>query len=169
MNSKGNRVILFVVLGLAAFSSAVKELYNLRQVGLQVSEYVAQWSEKMAPAEIPPVPAVPTVAPMVAKATTCQKNHSDPSVELSWLQNVAQNEDEAAPVVKRARTAKVETVKAKRERRSNVDPVQFEVRIMNDHVTEQDIPAVYEFPMPATSFKFKARKPASFRISPRDR
>ena len=166
MNSKGNRVVLLLVLGLAAFSSAVKELNNLRQLGLQVHEYVAQWSEKMTPAEIPPVPAVPA-APVVAKAETCQARHSDPSVEFSWLENVAQNEDEAAPVVKRTR--KIETAKAKRERRSQVDPVQFEVRILNDHPAEQDIPAVYEFPTPVTSFKFKTRKPAAFRINPRDR
>jgi hypothetical protein len=159
MNSKGNRIVLLLVLGLAAFSSAVKELNNLRQLGLEVHEYVAQWSEKMAPAEIPPVPVKPG---------SCQSKHSEPSVELSWL-NVAPQENEAAPVEKRTRTVKVETAKVKREHRSNVDPVQFEVRILNDHTAEQDIPAVYEFPMPATSFKFKTRKPASFRISPRDR
>ena len=171
MNSKGNRVVLLLVLGLAAFSSAVKELNNLRQLGLEVNEYVAQWSEKMAPDQIPPVPAVavvPGAAPVVAKGSTCQRTHSDPSVEFSWL-NVAPQADEAAPVEKRTRTVKIETAKVKRERPSNVDPVQLEVRILNDHTAEQDIPAVYEFPMPATSFKFKTRKPASFRISPRDR
>ena len=169
MNSKGNRVVLFLVLGLAAFSSAVRELNNLRQVGLQVHQYVAQWSEKTTPADIPPVPAVPAVpeaAPVVAQVGTCHSKHSEPSVELSWL-NVAPQAEEAAPVEKRTR--KVETAMVKREHRSNVDPVQFEVRMSDDHAAEQETPAVYEFPMPATSFKFKTRKPASFRISPRDR
>ena len=172
MNSKGNRVILLMVLILAAFSSAVKELNQLRQLGLEVNEYVAQWSETLRPAEVPPVPVA---APVVAQVRTCPSKQSEPTAEFSWLENVAQQdgaadveERAAAPVVKRTRSNRVEAAKMIRVPRIEVDPAQFAVRIPNDRAGEQDVPAVYEFSMGATSFKFRTRK-SSFRINPRDR
>ena len=166
MNSKGNRVILILVVGLASFTSAMRELNQLRQFGTDASQFIAQWSEKLMPAEIP--------AQVVAsRVQTCESKQSEPSVELPWLDNSVAQEDEIAdieepeaaapPVVKRAKAAKV-----KKARRVDVDPKEFEVRIFND----QDVPAVFEFAQPSSlsSFKFKSRKHgSSFRISPRDR
>lgn len=173
MNSKGNRVILLLVLILAAFSSAVKELNQLRQLGLEVNEYVALWSEKIRPAEVPPVPVT---APVVAQVSTCQSKHSEPPADFSWLQKVAQQDGAAdveeratAPVVKRTRNSRVETAKVVRVPRIEVDSEQFAVRMLNERTGEQDVPAVYEFSMPATSFKFRTRKTNSFKINPRDR
>ena len=166
MNSKGNRVILILVVGLASFTSAMRELNQLRQFGMDVNEFIAQWSEKLTPSEIP--------AQVVAKVQSCESKQSEPSVELPWLDNSVAQEDEIAdveeseaapPVVKRNKPAKV-----KKARRVDVDPVQFEVRILNDQAGEQDLPAVFEFPqLPSSSFKFKSRKHGSIRISPRDR
>jgi len=168
MNSKGNRVILILVVGLAAFSSAMKELNEVRKFGLEVTQFVAQWSEKLAPAEIP-------AAPVVAKVQTCQSKHSEVSVELPWMENNVAQQDETAdieepeapaPVVKREKAAK-----AKKAHRVDVDPKQFEVRILNDHDGDQNVPAVYEFQQPpsASTFKFRTHKFNFNKLSPRDR
>ncbi len=163
MNSKGNKVILILVVGLASFTSAMRELNQLRQFGMEANQFIAQWSERLMPAEIP----APVV---VAKVQTCESKQSEPSVELPWLDNsVAQQEEiadieepAAAPVVKRSKAVKV-----KKARRADVDPKEFEVRILNDQPGEQDVPAVFEFRQPSSSFKFRTRK-HSFRINPRD-
>jgi len=165
MNSKGNKVILILVVGLASFTSAMRELNQLRQFGMEANHFIAQWSELLKPAEIP--------APIVAtRVQTCESKQSEPSVELPWLDNSVAQQDEIAdieepeaapPVVKRSKAAKV-----RKARRADVDPVQFEVRILNDQAGEQDVPAVFEFRQPpSSSFKFKTRK-HSFRINPRD-
>ena len=167
MNSKGNRVILILVVGLASFTSAMRELNQLRQFGMEANHFIAQWTEKLTPAEIP--------AQVVARVETCEIKQSAPAVELPWLDNSVAQEDEIAdieepeaappPVVKPHKPA----AKVKKARRVDVDPKEFEVRIFN----EQDVPAVFEFQQPpsASSFKFKSRKQhgSSFRISPRDR
>ena len=166
MNSKGNRVVLILVVGLASFTSAMRELNQLRQFGMEANQFIAQMTEKLMPAGVP--------APVVAtRVQTCESKQSPPSVELPWLDNSVAQENEIAdidepeapppPVVKSSMAAKV-----KKARRVNVDPKEFEVRIFND----QDVPAVFEFQQPSSwsSFKFKSRKHGnSFRLSPRDR
>jgi hypothetical protein len=166
MNSKGNKVILILVVGLAAFSSAMKELNEVRKFGLEVNQFVAQWSEKLTPAEIPAVP-------MVAKVQTCESKHSEVAVELPWMENVAQQdeigdiEEPEAPalVVKREKATKV-----KKAHRADVDPKQFEVRILNDH-GDPDVPAVFEFQQPpsASTLRFRTHKFNFNKLSPRDR
>jgi len=170
MNGKGYKVILILVVGLTAFSSAMKELNQMRQFGLEVNQFVAEWSAKLMPADVPPPPA-----PVVARLTTCESKQSEPMVELPWVEHAAdageitdsEEPEAAAPVVKRS------TTRAKRERSVKVDPVQFEVRIMNDQVGAQELPAVpviSDFPAPSTIFKFKNHKQSfNFKINPRDR
>jgi len=151
MNSKGNRVILILVVGLASFTSAMRELNQLRQFGMEANEFIAQWTEKLTPAEVPPV--------VLAKFESCGRKQSEPAVELPWLDNVPPTKAEPAKV-KKVRRVSVD---------SAVDPAQFEVRISNDHDGEQDVPAVYEFPLPSSTFKFRTRKFNFNKISPRDR
>ena len=170
MNGKGYKVILILVVGLTAFSSAMKELSQMRQLGLEVNQFVAEWSAKLMPAEVPPPPA-----PVVARLTTCESKQSEPMVELPWVEHAAEagentdtEEPEAtAPVTKRT------TNRAKRERPVKVDPVQFEVRIMNDQAGGQELPAVpvvSDLPMPSAAFKFRSHKQSfNFKINPRDR
>jgi hypothetical protein len=166
MNSKGSRIILILVVSLTALSSAMKELNQIRQFGLEANQFVAEWSEKLAPAEIP--------APVLAREETCQIKQSVPAVELPWLNHVAQAEEPADVEVPEAAEAALPVTKrtsteAKRERLVKVDPVQFEVRILNDNDGDQDVPAVYEFPKPSASFKFKTHKFNFIKINPRDR
>jgi hypothetical protein len=169
MNSKGSRVVLILVVGLTAFSSAMKELNQIRQFGLELNQFVAEWSEKLAPAEIS--------APVLARVETCQSKQSIPVVELPWLDHVAQTDETAdieepevaAPIVKRDKSSKVETLKVKKAHHVDVDPVNFEVRTLNDQDGDQDVPAVFEFHRSSSSFKFKSDKHGFIRISPRDR
>jgi hypothetical protein len=45
MNSKGNSVILILVVGLASFTSAMRELNQLRQFGMEANHFIAQWTK----------------------------------------------------------------------------------------------------------------------------
>ena len=172
MNGKGYKAILILVVGLTAFSSAVKELNQIREFGAVANQFVAEWSAKLTPVEVSPV-AVPPV--VVAKLQRCGNKQSEPSVELPWLQRVADADEttdiEAVDVT--PAIAKQNTTRAKRERRGNVDPSQLVVRILNDQVGELEmpaVPAIAEFPVPAAAFKFKGRRhDFNVKISPRDR
>ena len=77
---KSYPVILLLVVGLAAFSSAMKELNQLRELSLQTTELLAEWKGLIAPADItavrvetcensrvrvPPVSSVPPVPVVV--------------------------------------------------------------------------------------------------------
>jgi hypothetical protein len=115
---------------------------------------------------------------MVEKVESCEMKQSTPSVELPWLMHDAQaetseiEETEAPVVVKRS--SKGDVVKAKRERRIDVDPVQFQVRIPSDHDAEADsfelvVPEIPVSSFAAQPFKFKTRRNNSIRLSTRDR
>src|SRR5215211_6041871 len=95
----GYRVILLLVVGLTAFSSAMKELNQVQQLSLEASRLIAQWSDKIVPAEVPPE--------TVAKLESCEIKQSTPSVELPWLaatadhaaeEDTTEPADEVAPV-----------------------------------------------------------------------
>lgn len=172
MNGKGYKAILILVVGLTAFSSAVKEVNQIREFSAQASQFVAEWSAKLTPVEVSPA-AVPPV--VVAMHERCGSKQSEPSVELPWLEHVADTEEtmdneaiEVTPTV-----AKQSTTRAKRERRGNVDPAQLVVKILSDQVGEPEmpaLPAVSEFPVPAATYKFKGRRhDFNFKINPRDR
>jgi hypothetical protein len=162
----GYRVILVLVVGLTAFSSAMKELNQVQQLSLDVTRLVAQWSDKLAPAEVPPQ--------TVVKLESCEMKQSKPSVELPWLANVAdedRTEPEAvapAPLAPahRAKPSAVQTAKLKKFR-LNIDPVRFEVRIPPDRDSESDEAISPELPL--TMFKAKSRKHGAIRMNPRDR
>src|SRR5687768_8718852 len=73
---KSYRVILLLIVGLAAFSSAMKELNQVQELALETNSLIAKLSDVIAPADktetlvqvetcekilTPPVPAVPAV------------------------------------------------------------------------------------------------------------
>ena len=172
MNGKGYKVILILVVGLTAFSSAIKELNQMRQLGLEVNQFVAEWSAKLMPEEVQPPPA-----PVVARLSTCESKQSEPMVDLPWVEHAAEanenNDIEETEVAAPPVVTKRSTNRAKRERSVKVDQAQFEVRILNDQVGTQELPAlpvVSDFPVPATVYKFKNHKQSfNFKINPRDR
>jgi len=181
MNSTGQnndkasyRIVLLLVVGLTAFSSAMKELNQIQQLSLDASRLMAQWSGTIVPVEVPQTPQPPPSTTLV-KSESCEMKQSAPSVELPWLTHVAQAETneiedtEAPAVVKRS-----SDVKVKRVRRHEVDPRQFEVRIPTVHEADPEtfeivLPAVPVTSFSTAPFKFKARKNGSFRINTRDR
>ncbi|HEX7329898.1 MAG TPA: hypothetical protein VF290_00270 [Pyrinomonadaceae bacterium] len=169
------RIILLLVVALAAFSSAMKELNQIQQLGLDASRLIADWSATIVPVDVPQPPA-----PMIVKAESCESKQSIPAVELPWLTDVAEAvtpEIEAPVIVKRSN--KGDVIKVKKVRRIDLDPVQFEVRIPSVHMAddETDETFVSTFPvrsftmapLPPTPSKAKTRRNGSFRINTRDR
>jgi hypothetical protein len=163
----GYRVILLLVVGLTAFSSAMKELNQVQQLSLEASHLIAQWSDKIVPAEVPPQTEV--------KLESCEIKQSTPSVELPWLadadEDTTEPADEAAPVppvlAQRAKPSRVQIGRLKKLRRSNIDPVEFEVRIPPAHDAEQNEVIASEIPL--SMFRAKSRKHGAIRLNPRDR
>jgi len=171
MNDKASyRIILLLVVGLTAFSSAMKELNQIQQLSLDASRLMAQWSGTIVPVEVPQTPT-----PIMVKSESCELKQSTPTVELPWVTHVAQaetneiEEPEAPPDMKRSNNVKVKKV-----RRHEIDPVQFQVRIPSVHEADAEafeltVPEVPVTSFAATPFKFKTRKGGSFRINTRDR
>ena len=167
----GYRIILLLVVGLTAFSSAMKELNQFQQLSLDASRLVAQVTQQFTPAEVPH-----QETPMVVKAESCESKQSAPSVDLPWLDSVAHEktsevEETQPPVVaKRSRNTKVELTQLKKLRKLDLDPVQFEVRIATDHDADSDELSVPEIPaQPVFAFKSRTRKHGTIRLSTRDR
>src|SRR5687768_8841732 len=80
---KSYRVILLLVVGLTAFSSAMKELNQLRDFTREASDLVASWSSMVAPAPAPvPEVVVPVeVPPAPVQVEVCDSTHTLNSVE----------------------------------------------------------------------------------------
>lgn len=182
MNSTGQnndkasyRIILVLVVGLAAFSSAMKELNQIQQLSLDATRLIAQWSGTIVPVEVPQAPQ----PPMVVKSESCEMKQSTPSVELPWLTHVGQAEtneieETEAPVAVNRSNSRADVVRVKKVRRHEVDPRQFEVRIPSVHGVDPETLEIVLPEVPVTSFsavpfKSKTRKNGSFRINTRDR
>jgi hypothetical protein len=183
MNSTGQhgektlyRIILLLVVGLTAFSSAMKELNQLQQFGMDASRLVAGWSASLVPDEVQQT--VTETRTIVTKSLTCENKElqqSAPSVELPWLDNDTEA-DITAPepvqvrkvrpaVERRSRDAEDQVARLQQLRRLNLDPVQFEVRILSDQDAEADAAAPE---IPLYTFKARSRKHSPARINPRE-
>ena len=178
----GYRIILLLVVGLAAFSSAMKELNQLQQFGLEASRLAAEWSGMLIPSEVPPTVTSTTI--VETKSLTCENKElqqSAPSVELPWLDNDVDNDvkPKTAParirikkerpasfvVEQRSALTEVQIARLKQLQRLNIDPVEFEVRF-SDHDSEADAAAPE---LPLFTFKAKSRKHSPVRTNPRER
>lgn len=155
----GYRVMLLLVVGLTAFSSAMKELNQVQQLSFDASSVIAQWMDKIAPAEVPQQTLV--------KVESCELKQSPPSIELPWLDDIAQQTEPSMVAPGRAKPSTVQIARLKKLRRLNIDPVQFEVRISPNHDAEPDEAITSELPL--SMFKAKSRKHGAIRITPRDR
>ena len=173
----GYRIILLLVVGLTAFSSAMKELNQLQQFGIDASRLMASWSAKLVPAEVPET--VTKTTTVVTKSLTCENKElqqSAPSVALPWLDNDSEpvvtapepvKIKKARPVVERqSRNIEDQIATLRQLRRLKIDPVEFEVRILSDHDAEADAAAPE---IPLYTFKAKSRKHNSIRTNPRER
>lgn len=170
--------LLLLVVGLAAFSSAMKELHNLQQFAMDASHLIAQVSEKFAPSQVPQVTEIHHPAISVE---TCDLKQSVPAVELPWLSNVVRTSDKVTDKKPRAvgprpsqvidfksdlpQPVEFQIAKLKKIPQFDFDSSQFEFRIAND----ADGNAFVFTENPATQFKTKPRKHREIRITPRDR
>jgi hypothetical protein len=186
MNSTGQhgekasyRIILLLVVGLTAFSSAMKELNQLQQFGLEASRLAAEWSGKLIPAEVPPTAPVITVENTSLTCENKELQQSAPSVELPWLDNDSapaalvperikiRKAPPAPPVLEQpSRLTESQIAKLRQLRRLEIDPVEFEVKVLSDHDAEADTPVAPELPL--YTFKTKNRKHNPVR-NPRER
>lgn len=189
MNSTGQnrekssyKVLLLLVVGLTAFSSAMKDLNHLRQATLDASELIAEWSDKFSPAtEVPPVPQTIEVHQTAIKVATCELKQSEPSVELPWLSNVvAPRPVETKPRAITPRPSQVidfkndlplpgeiQIAKLKKIPQFDFDSAPFVFRIVNGD--EPDAPGVFITTEKKSDVKTRARRYREIRINPRDR
>ena len=175
MNRTGRNnylVILLLVVGLTAFSSTMKELSQVHSLALEAGSLIAGWSDKRIPTHIPQA---------VVKLESCDSKvfeQSDPAVELPWLPRVIDPSPAAPRLSRQVEIQKVERhvppkpsglqiARIRKPRHVDIDPVQFEVRILTDSDAEPDESVISEVPL--SVFKAKTRRPGAFRINPRDR
>ena len=158
-----NRVILLIVVGLAAFSSAMNELNQLQAFTLNASRFIAQWSDQIIPAQTPHT----ALKLETVKVESCESNkklqQSVPSIELPWL-----DDNDTPAVTERPRASRVQPVKLRRAPRVHLDPVQLEVRMAADAERDEIITSEL-LPLTQFQFKVKNRKHGTLRINPRDR
>ncbi|HKY43103.1 MAG TPA: hypothetical protein VJM50_08400, partial [Pyrinomonadaceae bacterium] len=144
--NSGYKVLLLLVVGLTAFSSAMKELNQLQQFALGASHLIAEWSDKFYPAQnVPPIPQTTEIQHTAIKAETCELKQSLPSVELPWLSNAAARPTETKPpraVVPRPSQvidfkndpplpSEIQIAKLKKIPQIDIDAVQFAFKIAN--------------------------------------
>ena len=172
---KSYRVILLLIVGLTAFSSAMKELNLLRESARDTSNLVASWARwsgalepeaPKAPDAVVPVPA----PPVVEEVEVCENSHTLPEVEqVDHLQlggAVARVEvknkdvgkivvaerskhrnEQAVATLRGRRSADIELIQLRNQVRRGAD---FKVMIMADHDGEAQIalPSDFEFKVP---------------------
>jgi Toastrack DUF4097 len=123
------RVILLVAIGLAAFSSAMKELNQFQQLTLDAGNLIAQWSDIVVPTASARTPA---------KIDTCEapkmvSQISERSDEFRWNGSVAQGQAieikgiNGDIVAEPAAGGEVQVVALKKSRRSEINSVQLKV------------------------------------------
>ena len=175
--NSGYLVILLLVVGLTAFSHSMKELTEIRQLTLDASRLVAQWSGDFTPAEIP------QTSIKVEKLESCESSkQSAPSVELPWLDETSEQTVPSAVAPSRPRQSKTDRIerrvitipteaeiaKLKKLQRFGIDSGEFEVRIPNVQIPETVEPASTP-EIPEFTFRAKVRRPGAIKYNPRDR
>ena len=178
--NSGYKAILLLVVGLTAFSSAMKELNQLRQFALGASQLVAEWSDKFYPVQdVPPVPQTAEIQQPAIEVETCELKQSVPSVELPWLSNAVARPAEPKPpraVVPRPSQVidfkndvplpgEIQIAKLKKIPQIDIDAAQFSFRIANGD--EPDVFVTTD--LPKSEVKNRARKHREIRFNPRDR
>jgi hypothetical protein len=176
---KSYRVILLLVVGLTAFSSAMKELNLLREFTRDTSNLVASWSKVVAPESRQAPKALEVVVPVqvppvVEEVEVCDSSHSLPEIEpvdqlgggvaqakvkikdvgKTVVAERSKHRNEAVATLRARRSADIELIELRKQVRREAD---LKVMIMADHDGEAEI----AFP---SDFEFKARKAKTFRM-----
>ena len=162
---KSYRVILLLVVALAAFSSAMKELNQVRDMTVEASNLVAQWKQAIAPADpmvtlsvetcqntrtlMPPppmqaLPPAPPAAPVQADAMDVVVPASPPAPEAVPVQP-------APPAVR-------EAPKPKRAVRPAHDAAEVRVLVSKDDFVEKTIKDAFESDQSVKAFRTRNRR-----------
>ena len=185
---KSYRVILLLVVGLTAFSSAMKELNLLREFSRDTSNLVASWSNAVAP-EAPEVPevVVPAEIPQVPEEVeVCESIQTLETAEpVDYLQlgggvaraevkikevgktfvaerSTTHREGQAVTKLRRHRSADIEMMELRDQIRREGD---LKVMILADSDGEAEItvPSDFEFKLP------KVKVHRQIKIKPEER
>jgi hypothetical protein len=163
---KSYRVILLLVVGLAAFSSAMKELNQVRDMTVEASNLVAQWKDALAPADpmvtlsvetcqntrtlVPPPPPLQALPPL-PPAAPIQSDAVDVGVpEAPPAPEVAQPAPPAPPAVR-------EAPKARRVARPAHDAAEVRVLLSKNDFVEKTLKDAFESDQSMKTFKTRNR------------
>ncbi len=160
-DKKSYRVLLLLVVGLAAFTTSMKELNQVQDLTLQTTKLVAQWKEALAPSDemtvrvetcqnsrtVSPAPPVMTALPPLP-APPVEPNASD----------VVTPEVAPAPPAPPAVPAAREVPKAKRAVRPAHNPDQIRVLLSTDEIVEKNIKDALESAQTLKALKAKNRR-----------
>lgn len=156
--NKSYRVILLLVVGLAAFTSAMKELNQVHALAVQTTELVAHWSDAIAPAEqhtilaqvetcdktkipTPPAPPLPaTLAPPPVEVRV-------PDMPAPALVPPTPRRAPAAPAAKPRRAV-----------RPDHDPAEVRVLLSTDDLVEKSLRDALEADVTLKALKAKNRR-----------
>lgn len=175
---KSYRVILLLVVGLAAFSSAMKELNQVHALTLQTSELIAQWTDAVAPSEQHAILAlakvescensqivVPPPPPLPAPAVTATVP-AVPSAQLPVPPEAPEIVTPAAvpPTLPRAPKvpAVVPAAKPARAVRPSHDAAEVRVLLSTDDFVEKNLRDALEADVTLKALKAKNRRPQIF-------
>ena len=151
------RVVLLLFVGLVAFSSAMKELNQVRQLTTQANALIAHWEDRFAPADryeilaqvqtcertkivVPPVPPVPVPAVPAVEP---------PAVEIA-VPAVAPPTPPRAPVAP--------TAKPRRVVRPTQDDAEVRVLMSTDELVEKSLRDALEADVALKALKAKNRR-----------
>ncbi len=128
VDKKSYRVLLFVVIGLAVFSSAMRELNQFRAFTLEAGELIASWSDALMPTASASRSGVPK-----SHNTKVEVQNVNQSDDFRWNGNIApglaievngiNGEIFAEPTA----GAEVQVIALKRSKRTDVNLVQMKV------------------------------------------
>ncbi len=160
---KSYRVLLLLIVGLAAFSSAMKELNQVHELTLQTGQLVARWTD-MLPREqnemlvkvdtcdskiLPPVPAMPAL-PAVPPVPAIP---AAPDVEI--VVPDAPATAPSAPAVPRVKPRRV--VRTQRDAAA-VHASEVRVLVSTDEVVDKALKAAFIFDFNQKALKAKNRR-----------
>jgi hypothetical protein len=156
-------VILLLVVGLAAFSSAMKELNQVRDLTLEATNLVAQWKDAFAPADpmvtvsvetcqnrrtlLPPPPPLQALPPL-PPAEPVQSDAMD------GLPEVPRSPAEAPPAPPAVR----QVPKPRRVVRPARDAAEVRVLLSNDDFVEKSLKDAFNSDQSFKAFKTRNRR-----------
>lgn len=178
-DKKSYRVIFLLVVGLAAFSSAMKELNQIREFTRDTSNLVASWShavqptepvEKLAPVEVPrtavrlevcendPVKAVAPVVPFQAGGVAPEPRVEIKDVGKTFLSRRSERREEQIVTLRKNRLEDIELVELRKQARRLAD---LKITIMTDEdgATEIAIPSALQLKLPKVKTRQITVKP----------